>query len=86
MSTTTGEILKQARERAGLTQKALGIALGYNEQNAQSMVTRWETDSTARTTRLLPPNEKPLHELCFVVRAQREKLFVFRAADENFDF
>lgn len=45
MSTTTGEMLKQARERAGLTQKALGIALGYCEQNAQSMVTRWETDT-----------------------------------------
>ena len=38
------KVLRQAREAAGLTQKALGIALGYPEDHAQSFVSNWETE------------------------------------------
>lgn len=37
------KVLRQAREAAGLTQKALGVALGYPEDHAQSFVSNWET-------------------------------------------
>lgn len=37
------EILKRAREAAGLTQKALGVALGYPEATAQRFISNWET-------------------------------------------
>ena len=38
------KVLRQAREAAGLTQKALGVALGYPEDHAQSFVSNWETE------------------------------------------
>lgn len=37
------KVLRQAREAAGLTQKALGVALGYPEATAQRFVSNWET-------------------------------------------
>jgi transcriptional regulator with XRE-family HTH domain len=39
--TTTPELIRSARERANLTQKALGEALGYGK-NAQNIVANWE--------------------------------------------
>ena len=38
------EILKRARKAAGLTQKALGVALGYPEETVQRFVSNWETE------------------------------------------
>lgn len=38
------KVLRQAREAAGMTQKALGVALGYPEDHAQSFVSNWETE------------------------------------------
>lgn len=40
---TYREKLRQLRQAAGLTQKALGIACGYNESNASRNVRGWES-------------------------------------------
>ena len=38
----TGEQLRYFRERAGYTQKALGIALGYEPHAGENTVQHWE--------------------------------------------
>ena len=38
----TGEELKKARKRKGLTQKQLGLMLGFNEKSAERTVQCWE--------------------------------------------
>lgn len=40
----TGEEFKRARIRQGLTQKKIGIMLGYKEASAERIVQHWEYD------------------------------------------
>lgn len=46
-----GELLKQLRKSAGLTQKELGMACGYDEASADANVRLWETGKTLPTLR-----------------------------------
>lgn len=39
----TAEIIREARLKAGLSQKELGTACGCSDRNAQSTVARWES-------------------------------------------
>lgn len=41
-SSEYGELIKQLRKNAGLTQKELGIACGVDEANASRKVRAWE--------------------------------------------
>ena len=49
---TYAEKLKALRAQAGLTQKALGLACGYDENNADRTVRHWESG------RSYPPIDK----------------------------
>lgn len=40
----TGEELRKARIKAGLTQKKLGLLIGYEEKSAERVVQLWEHD------------------------------------------
>jgi len=40
----TGEELKAYRQARGLTQKALGLKLGYPKNSAEKVVQQWEYD------------------------------------------
>lgn len=46
---TIPEKIKQARKEAGLTQKQVGLACGYDEKSAESFARQWE-----RGTRPVP--------------------------------
>lgn len=49
---TYAEQLRAMRQQAGLTQKQLGLAVGYNENNASRNVRGWESGKS------LPPITK----------------------------
>ena len=40
-------MLKDARKKLGLTQRELGVKLGYNTPTAQIMVSMWESGKTS---------------------------------------
>lgn len=46
---TIPEKIKKARQEAGLTQKQVGLACGYDEKSAESFARQWE-----RGTRPVP--------------------------------
>lgn len=46
-----GELIKQLRKNAGLTQKELGMACGYDDASADANVRLWETGKTLPTLR-----------------------------------
>lgn len=46
-----GELIRQLRKNAGLTQKELGMACGYDDASADANVRLWETGKTMPTIR-----------------------------------
>jgi transcriptional regulator with XRE-family HTH domain len=55
-----GNIIKQARIKAGLTQKQLGLAVGFSEAAAERMVQHWEHDRRDPPLELIRPLAKAL--------------------------
>ncbi len=55
---TVGRVIKMCRERAGLTQAALGAQIGYSEEQVSSVERgggrRWRSSSTPPTGPLRP--------------------------------
>lgn len=56
-----GELLRSIRKTAGLTQKEVGMACGYDEINADRMVRGWEAGKSLPTLMRLRALAKALH-------------------------
>lgn len=53
--TTIGEKIRAARVAAGLTQKQLGLAVGFSENSAERMIQKWEYGKQAPSLQYLRP-------------------------------
>lgn len=53
--TTIGEKIRAARVAAGMTQKQLGLAVGFSENSAERMIQKWEYGKQAPSLQYLRP-------------------------------
>lgn len=53
--TTIGEKIRAARVAAGLTQKQLGLAVGFSENSAERMIQKWEYGNCTPSLQYLRP-------------------------------
>lgn len=53
--TTIGEKIRAARVAAGLTQKQLGLAVGFSENSAERRVQKWEYNTSLPTLDQIRP-------------------------------
>lgn len=53
--TTIGEKIRAARVAAGLTQKQLGLAVGFSENSAERMIQKWEYGKQAPSLQYIRP-------------------------------
>lgn len=56
-----GKLIKDLRKTAGLTQKELGLACGYDESNASRNVRSWESGEMLPTLRRVRALAHALH-------------------------
>lgn len=61
MSTEYGDMIRQLRTAAGLTQKALGEACGYIEASAERSVRHWESGRSYPPIEMLRALAQALH-------------------------
>jgi transcriptional regulator with XRE-family HTH domain len=53
--TTICEKIRAARVAAGMTQKQLGLAVGFSENSAERMIQKWEYGKQAPSLQYLRP-------------------------------
>ena len=56
-----GKLIRALRTTAGLTQRELGLAVGYDENNASRNVRAWEAGRTLPTLKRLRALARALH-------------------------
>lgn len=58
--------IKRYREAQGMTQKELGVALGFKEEHAQQRISQYEMDPEIKEFR--SPNKKTLQQMAIVLK------------------